>query len=115
MSNVFTLDDLNAEIEKKYAPFIFKAGDQEFTLVSLLRVDKKVRKAVQDRLAELNDGKDENDTVSEDDTVATIEFVLSSVTQDNKGRALIRLLGGELVKLSTLMEVWKEQTQPGEA
>jgi hypothetical protein len=115
MSNVFTLDDLNNEIEKKYAPLVFQAGDQEFTLVSLLRVPKKVRAEVQSRLEALNSSADDADTVDEDETIATLQFVLSSVTKDNKGRALVRILGDDLVKYSTLMEKWQEATQPGEA
>jgi hypothetical protein len=115
MSNVFTLDDLNEAIEKKYAPLVFKAGEQEFTLVSLMRVPKKVRKEVQDRLQELSGSADDDETVDEDQTLATLQFVLSAVTKDNKGKALVRLFGDDLVKYTTLMEQWQKATQPGEA
>lgn len=115
MSNVWTLEDLDREIEKKYAPLVLKIGDQEFTMVSLLRVPKKVRAEVQKRLSDLNSSEDENQEVSEDDTIAALQFVFTSVTKDNKGRALVRALGDDLVRYTTLMEKWQEATQPGEA
>lgn len=115
MSNIFTLDQLNDEIERKYAPLVFQAGDQEFTLLSLLRVAKKVRAEVQARLEALSKSSDSDETVSEEDTLSTLQFVLSSVTKDNKGRALVRVLGDDLVKYTTLMAKWQEATQPGEA
>lgn len=115
MSNIFTLDELNSQIEKKYAPLVFQADGQEFTLVSLMRVDKKVRKDVQDKLESLQDSADDEKTVDEDDTIQVLRFVLSSVTKDNKGRALIKVLGDDIVKYTTLLERWQEATQPGEA
>lgn len=111
MSNIFTLDDLVAELENRYSPFVFKAAeDKAFTLLPLLRVDKKVRKAVQERLASID--KEETD---EDEVVASLEFALSSVTMDKKGPALVRVVGGDLAKLMILLEHWQKATQPGEA
>jgi hypothetical protein len=110
MSNVFTLDDLNQELENRYSPFVFQAGDKEFTLLSLMRVDKSVRKAVQERLSTMND-----DDTNEDELVSALEFALSSVTKDRKGGALVRLVGGDLGKLMILLEQWQKATQPGEA
>lgn len=115
MSNVFTLEDLVAEIEHQYAPLVFRAGEQDFTLVSLLRVSPKIRKAVQESLSTLSGSEDENEEVSEEDTLKTFQFVLSSVTAENKGRALVRVLGDDLVKYTTLIKKWQEATQPGEA
>lgn len=115
MSNVFTLDDLNEAITNKYAPLVFQAGDQEFTLQSLIRIPSKVRVEVEKKLDDLGKSKDENDTVSEDQTLDTFKFVVSSVTKDNKGRALVRLLGDDLAKYIVLIEKWQEATQPGEA
>lgn len=115
MSNTFTLEALREEIEKKYAPLVFKDGDKEFVLQSLMMVPKEVRAAVQERLETLTESKDENETVSEDDTLEALKFVLSSVTKDKKGPALLRVLGNELIYYSALMEKWSEATQPGEA
>jgi tail assembly protein len=118
MSNVFTLESLNEEIEQKYAPLVFQAGDTEFTLVSLLRVDKKVRAAVREKMESLDKGQDEDGKdieTTEDETIEAFKFILKSVTKDNKGSALVRLLGDDLLKYSTLMEHWQEATQSGEA
>lgn len=115
MSNVFTLADLDQEIENRYRPFVLKVEEQEFVLVSLMRVDAKVRKEVQARLETLTGSADENETVTEEDTLATLKFVLSSVTKDKKGLALCRALGNDLVRYTTLMELWQKATQPGEA
>lgn len=115
MSNVFTLEDLDNEIKKRYQPFVFQAGEEEFTLVSLLRVPKKVRTEVQERLTRLRASADEKDEVDEDETVDALKFALTSVTQNKRGPALARAIGDDLVRWSTLMEMWQEQTQPGEA
>lgn len=115
MSNIFTIEDLKAEIETRYAPLVFKVGDQEFTLQSLLMVDEKVRAEVQNRLKSLTESADDKQEVSEADTIEVLKFVLSSVTRDRKGAALCRALGNSLVMYSTLMEKWQEATQPGEA
>lgn len=110
-TNVFTLDDLKSELENKYRPFVYKAAeDKEFTLVSLMRVDKKVRAAVEERLKSIDE-----ESATEDDVVASLEFALSSVTQNNKGPALIKELGHDLPVLMIIMEQWQKATQPGEA
>lgn len=111
MSNVFTLDDLNAELENRYAPFVFKpAEDKEFVLLSLIRVDKKVRKEVQQRLESIND-----EGTDEDQVIEALEFALAAVTQDKKGAALVRYLAHDLAKLMIILETWQKVTQPGEA
>jgi hypothetical protein len=118
MGNVFDLDSLREEIEREYAPFVLQAGEQEFTLQSLLRVPRKVRDAVIERLKTLDtkEGKDvEVDDLDEDGTVEAIQFILSSVTKDNKGRGLIKVLGDDMVLLMKIMQKWQEATQPGEA
>lgn len=115
MSNVFTLQSLDEEIERKYAPVKFEDNGEEFILVSLLRVDKKVRKEVMDRLQGLNTNADSDEDFDEDKTVAELEFVLSSVTREKRGAKLIRVLGHDLLRLMTLLKIWQEATQPGEA
>jgi hypothetical protein len=124
MSNVITLEDIDAAIEKKYAPLVLRFGDDEFVLQSLLRVDKKVREAVIDKLKEL-DGKIEtddegkpievDDDLDEDKTIATVKFVLRSVTKDGKGAHMVKYLGNDLLKHMTLLSMWTEATKPGEA
>lgn len=114
-NNVFTLEALDEEIERKYAPFKFSAGEEDFTLVSLLRVDGKVRKAVMDRMKQLDNSEESDDDFDEEKTVSDLQFVLSSVTKDRKGGRLVKAVGPELLRLMTLLRKWQEATQPGEA
>lgn len=117
-----TLDDIRAEIEKKYAPLTLEVKGEEFVLQSLLRVDRKVRDAVQEKLKGVGGDPDENgevqistESANEDDVIQSIQFVLSSVTRDNKGARLVHLLPDDLLVLMEVMRSWKEATQPGEA
>lgn len=113
MTNAFTLDDLNAAIESKYAPFHFHAGDQQFKLRQILRLDRSERLVVSDELKSL-DGINE-DNMDEDKILGIVEKVLSIVTDDGKGPQLVELLGHDLVRVQTLMEKWIEVTSVGEA
>ena len=110
--NVFTLEDLDAAIEKEYAPFKFRAGDEDFVLRSLLRVDKKQRDAVIAKLTEL---EDLGENADEDTALATVQFILKAVCADNKGTKLVKVLGDDLLRCMKLMTRWTEATQPGEA
>jgi len=113
MTNAFTLDDLNAAIETKYAPFYFRAGDETFVLRQVLRLDKSERLTVNNELKELEGVTEAN--MDEDKILAIVERVLSTVTDNGKGDALVELLGHDLVRVQTLMEKWIEVTSPGEA
>lgn len=116
MSNVFTLESLEEEIEREYAPLRFKVGEEEFTLRSLLRVDRNERDQVLDRLRELEKQRDSSeDDLSEDDALDAVQFVLKTVTADDKGDRLTELLGNDLLVNMKILERWTEVTQPGEA
>lgn len=111
MSNVFTLDDLNNELERRYQPFVFRVSEnEEYTLLSLLRVSKDTRKKVQVKLESINE-----DTTEEDEVVKAVEYVLSAVTENRRGPALVKVLGGDIAKLMIVLQQWRETTQAGEA
>lgn len=110
--NIFTLEDLDAAIEREYAPLRFQAGGEEFVLRSLLRVEKKQRDAVVEKLKELDDNQEELD---EDSALSTVQFVLKTVVADNKGAKLLKALGDDLLRCMKVLEKWTEATQPGEA
>lgn len=112
MSNAFTLDDLNAALEKKYAPFVFQAGRQKFTLTQILRLSKEHRLIVRAQLEALEEKKNQ---LSEDDILALLKSVLEYVVQDDKTDALLAVLNNDLVKLTVLFENWIESSQVGEA
>lgn len=113
-NNVFTLEALEAEIERQYAPLKFQAGNEEFVLRSLLRVGKKDRDEVMSKLKDLD--ADENaEELNEDEALATVQFVLKTVVADNKGTKLVKVLGDDLLRNMKVLEKWVEATQPGEA
>ena len=109
--NIFTLEDLDAAIEREYAPVKFQAAGEEFTLRSLLRVEKKQRDAVVEKLKELED----QDDLDEDTALSTVQFVLKSVCADGKGARLVKVLGDDLLRCMKLLSMWTEATQQGEA
>lgn len=112
MTNLFTLEDLHAAVEKEYAPMKFVAGEEEFVFRSLLRIEKTKRNQVKEKLEEFDA---QGDDLDEDDALATVQFVLTTVVDGNKATKLKRVLGDDLLVWMTLMTKWAEATQPGEA
>jgi hypothetical protein len=126
MSNTFTLEALQEELENEYAPLVFQAGDEEFVLQSLLRVGKKTREAVIAKLRTLQPEPAEGESpktevdmadLDEDEAVEAIGFVLAAVVKGgaSKGKKLRAVLGDDLGLHMKLMEKWQGATQPGEA
>jgi hypothetical protein len=113
MSTPFTLDDLNNAIESKYAPFYFHAGDDKYVLRQVLRLSTSERAIVTANLKEM-DQMEEADMV-EADMIRLMERVLSVVTDNGKGEALVNLLGHDLLRVQMLLEKWVEVTSAGEA
>lgn len=111
-NNVFTLEALEAEIERQYAPLKFQAAGEEFVLRSLLRIGKKDRDAVMEKLKDL---ETEDEELNEDVAFAAVQFVLKTVVADNKGAKLSKVLGDDLLRNMKVLEKWVEATQPGEA
>lgn len=113
MSEVFTLEALQAELDRRYGPLPFEAAGEVFNLRPLLRCSKDERAEVVEALKEL-DSADEND-LTEDDIVAAMKFVLSTVTANGEGKRLTNVLGDDLLSYQILFERWTERTQAGEA
>lgn len=113
MTNTYTLDELNKTIESKYAPFHFQAGKEKFVLRQVLRLSSAERATVVNELKKL-DAMDE-DNLDEVAALGTIEAVLSTITEGDKGPKLIEILGHDLLRVQMLLEMWIEATQPGEA
>lgn len=111
--NIFTLEALEEELERSFAPLVFRVGDEEFVLQNLIRVNKKDREAVQETLArmDLENAAD----LDEDELVAAMHQLLKAVCKDGKGEKLVKLLGDDIAKLQVLLDKWAKATQPGEA
>lgn len=112
MSNAFTLDDLNTAIEKKYAPFVFQAGEQKFIFTQILRLPKEKRDIVRAQLESLESHKD---NISEEEVFAILKAVLQNVIEGDKVDALLNILDHDLVKITLLVEKWAESASVGEA
>ncbi len=112
-NNVWTLDAMREELENEYAPMTIDIGREEIVLQSLMRIDKLDRDAVIERMREM-EGDDEND-LSEDETIEAVKFITRRVTADGKAERLIRALGDDLLLYMKVMQKWQEATQPGEA
>lgn len=113
MSNIITLADLDEAIEREYAPLTLKVGDHEYVLQSLMRVDKTKRDEVEQYLEALN--KKDDETLSEEDALEAIHYILKAVVKDNKGDWLVKAVGNDLLRNMTLLKQWAKATQPGEA
>jgi hypothetical protein len=111
VSKVWTLESMQEELEREYAPFRFRAGGEDFVLRSLLRIDKTDRDKIMEELRLLSD---ENEDVDEDAMLGTVHFVLSTVTADGKGDRLVRAIGNDLLLNMKVLQHWTEATQPGE-
>jgi hypothetical protein len=112
MSNVFTLDSLNDELERQYAPFVFQAGRDKFVLRQVLRLPKSERDVVFLKLQELDQHQESKDTNAMEEV---LWFILETVTDAGKGDKLVDLLEGDLAKGMVLLQKWMESTQAGEA
>jgi hypothetical protein len=112
MGNVFTLDSLREEAERKYAPCPIELPDGTVvTLQNLIRLPSKVRTQVYDTL-KLLENDDDGDT-DFDAMVDAAAAVLEMVADD--GPRLVKELGGDVALMMLLIERWMQNTQPGEA
>jgi len=108
MGNVFTLDSLREEVEKKYAPIVIDyGGDKPAELSALLRLSKKPRDAVLAQLDRLQETEDV-DVMQE----CAVE-ILKLVSPD--GERLVAALESDLALTMRVLETWMESTQSGEA
>lgn len=112
MTNAFTLDDLNAALDKKYGPFIFKAGRETFTLNQVLRISKEKRAVVKAQLQMLDDKRNE---LTEDEMLIILKAVVENVIEGDKTDRLFEVLDNDLAKVTVLFEQWVEASQAGEA
>jgi hypothetical protein len=112
MSNVFTLDSLNDELEIKYGSFEFQAGKQKFVLPPILRLPKSERDLAYAILANTEAVQESQDI---DAFQMLLEELLKVLVRDGKGDQLIEVLDHDILKMQILIEKWTEKTQPGEA
>lgn len=110
MSNVFTLESLNEELDIKYGNFEFQAGKQKFVLPPLLRLPESERDVAIGLLQNTEEAQNDLKAMK-----VLLENLLRVVVRDNKGEALVELLDHDILKMQILIEKWTAKTQPGEA
>lgn len=113
MSNVFTLDSLRDELDKKFAPVVIDLGKAQVTLRNLLRLNSADREAVQDALKALAPDEEDDDRSSGMLDKMSRLFVL--VADEGKGQVLVDAIGDDLALASHILNMWTEATSPGEA
>jgi hypothetical protein len=108
----FTLDDIRAAAEAKYADTEVRYGDDPFDvckLVNPLRLPK-------DKRAQLTGMQAELDADSEKDEVAILERTIRLVAaSEGHAEQLIAKINGDLTVLSQLFSTYAEGVQAGEA
>ena len=115
MSNVFTLDSLNDELERQYAPFVFQAGREKFVLRQVLRLPQSERAVVFQLLKDLDASKETSD-MDPGELEDALWTILSVVTDNDKGDHLVNnVLQRDFAKGQILLSKWMESTQAGEA
>lgn len=113
MGKKITLAELQAETEKSF-------GDLEVDDVvfrSLLRLGDQKRKKAEKLLNQVNDlrtGESTDDLEKVDKITAVTRQLLGAVATDEAAAAAL-LKGLDDAQLMTLLNIWNETTQPGEA
>lgn len=118
MSNVFTLDAMREELDRKYAPVVIEIGDEKVELRSLLRLKSGPRKEVATKLEDLKklneSDDDEGMSLTELDSATSLaEEILYHVA--DKPDKLIDALDGDMSLIMQVFEAWMGDTQAGEA
>lgn len=108
----FSLTDLKNEVSKKYAPTVIENGSDEFVLPNLLQMPSKKRKAVLD-LIESMDAEEADGSL--ESQVGTFSEILVLAEDNDRGEALLELLGDNSALIVELASRWMEATQLGEA
>lgn len=116
MPNVYSLDNLRDELEKKYAPVEIDLGKGDpVVLRNLMRLSSTDRKAVMDAVDVVQRPREDDEAQDVEELLTGIKTVLGLVAADGKGKALTDAIGDDLGLAMHLMELWSEATQPGEA
>lgn len=106
MANSFSLDDIRAAADKKYAATEFPFGDDTLVLRNALRLTKEERKAmtsIQEALKEdPEDGMEQALKIAADDKKIAEKFIKDVVA-------------GDAAILATVFDLYTGQTQAGEA
>ena len=108
MGKLFTLESLREEVEAQYKPVELQVGDQLVTLTNLMRLPKKKRDIVMEKVAIID---------ADDDDVAAMDGVSREILLEvsDKPQVLKKALGDDFALTMKILTLWMESTQVGEA
>lgn len=111
----FSLDDLRAAADKKYAPTIIEAGDDKFVLPSILRMDPAARDKVSKLIASVEDWAEDESAEDLNEQLRVFEDLIEIAEENGRGTELVSLIGGDAAILIDLVTEWMKGSQAGEA
>lgn len=111
----FTLENLRAAADKKYAPTVIEAGDEEFVLPAILRMGAESRSRITDLLTDAERLAEDESVENLDEQIKTFSELISAAVLDDKGDRLLELIGDDTVILIDIVSAWMKDTQAGEA
>lgn len=113
MSNVYSLADLKASLDKEFAPVEIDLGRTKVTLRNVMRLPKNERAKVMEAAKVFTD-QDSNPDL--DQSLEAIHTILRTAADTpSKGEALVAQVGDDLALGMKIVNLWMEATQPGEA
>lgn len=104
----YTLDDIRAAAEKKYASTDIEVGDTTVRLVNPLRLPKERRDALVAIQTELEKEESDQENVLAD-------AIRIAAETPKQAEVLLKEVGDDLAILATIFETYGEATQLGEA
>jgi chemotaxis protein CheY-P-specific phosphatase CheC len=114
VGNIFTLDSLREEVEKKYAPFVLEIGSgKQIELKNLLRLPKEQRTEVVGLLNELEkvQESDERDL----DQLSEMALEVLRAVAGTQAAVLEKVLENDITMILSVLEHWMGGSQAGEA
>lgn len=106
--SAYTLDDIRAAAEAKYASTDIQVGDTTVRLINALRLPKEKRAALMSIQDDMEaEGSDQEETLAK-----AIELVAETPAQ---AKLLLTEIGDDLAILAQVFEVYGKATQVGEA
>lgn len=112
-TNVYSMKQLKADLDRKYGPLVFETDEGSFELRQVVRMKEREREEVVSTLKSL-DGRDE-ESVTEQEMLETLKFVLKTAVGGTRGDVFVSMFEDDIVALQEIFQKWVEHTQAGEA
>ncbi|AWY03842.1 tail assembly chaperone [Gordonia phage Nedarya] len=121
MSNVFSLDAIRAEAERRFAPTKFEVGDTVITLPSVLRIGEKSREKVFAAVDEITDFQAQEDQDDAEVAAKVVEVAGRILTEvADRPKKLVAALEHDDIEVQahlymSVLTKWTGEVQLGEA